>query len=85
MKNEPAFPCEHQAAGLLRNNFTGLSKREWMAGLAMQNLQNVLLRKSGHDLLARMCETQGTKESEMAIAFAAVKQAAALLAALEEK
>jgi hypothetical protein len=28
-------------------NNGGLSKREWIAGLAMQNLQNVFLRKSG--------------------------------------
>lgn len=32
----------------------GMTKREYFAGLAMQNLQNVLLRRSGHAILEKL-------------------------------
>lgn len=59
----------------------GITKREWFAGLAMQNLQNVLLRKSGEDqlraLLAAHKDRAGSPEE--LIAMLAVVQADCLI------
>lgn len=57
-----------------------LSIREYFAGLAMQNIQNVLLRKSGEDLLNEAAQKvciSGNKEK--VIARLAVLQADALI------
>lgn len=80
---EAAFPqvgipsCE----GIL---IDGLSKREYFAGLAMQNLQNVLLRKSGQEKLNKCLRANDTMDVYEVIAMEAVAFADALLKELEE-
>jgi hypothetical protein len=63
-----------------------LTKREYFAALAMQNLQNVLWRKSGTDLLTTLKKLYENVHPgytpytiEMVIAWAAAEQADALL------
>lgn len=75
-KNEPAFPRVIDANG---NWLDGLSKREWLAGLAMQGLL-----ASEH--LACALTTQGKTKEEAAniIAEAAVQNTDALLTQLEK-
>jgi len=62
----------------------GLSKREWLAGLAMQNLQNVFLRKSGEQLLKNLCLAHGC-DTRSVIAKEAVLFADALLLELSKE
>lgn len=63
---------------------TGLTKRELFAAMAMMNLQNVLLRKSGEQLLKEMSDYYQSECSDHVIACAAVEQADALIKALAE-
>lgn len=62
-----------------------LTKRERFAGLAMQNLQNVLLRKSGEKLMEMYMTEYSDASKVEVIAELAVIQADALLAVLERK
>lgn len=62
--------------------FEGISKREYFAALAMQNLQNVLMRKSNRDLLENYKLQAGTTSPMLTIARCAVAQADALIDAL---
>lgn len=57
----------------------GLTKREYFAGLAMQNLQNVLLRKSNLNIMEQLKQDLGLDDGPKVIAACAVKQADALL------
>lgn len=61
----------------------GLTKREYFAGLAMQNLQNVLLRKSGQEMLQAFMAQLGCNLGSAVIAKLAVIQADALIAELD--
>lgn len=62
----------------------GLSKREFFAGLAMMNLQNVFLRKSGRDLMVELMKYHQTESAREALALEAVAHADALLEALSD-
>jgi hypothetical protein len=67
----------------------GLSKRELFAAMAMQNLQNVLLRKSGETQLSELLTIQEQATAKPAcasdvIAKMACIQADALIAELEK-
>ena len=62
-----------------------LSKREHFAGLAMQNIQNVLLRKSGHEIVSGLKEELKIDKTTELIARLAVIQADALLEALKSE
>lgn len=77
-----AFP-QYGRVGEAEKATGGLTKREYFAGLAMQNLQNVLLRKSGEVALERLKVVLG-KDGPATIATCAVQQADALIAALRE-
>lgn len=57
----------------------GISKREYFAGLAMQNLQNVLWRKSGHVLFETMKELLDERSAPRVIARLAIEQADILI------
>ena len=84
--NEPAFSAkELRTHGYTEymHFYTGLTKREYFAGLAMQNLQNVLLRRSSDNRPA--LDKVSSLEMTQAIAAYAVGQADALLAELEKK
>lgn len=59
-----------------------LTKREHFAGLAMQGLQNVLLRKSNQERLAEAKRLTGILDGPPLIAFLACQQADALIAEL---
>lgn len=72
-KTKPNSPC---------NGSNGLTVREYFAGLAMQNLQNVLLRKSGEVQLKAQMDLHGVFRAERVIAQLAVEQADALIEAL---
>lgn len=72
-KTEPNSPC---------NGSNGLTVREYFAGLAMQNLQNVLLRKSGENLMADFKRALPGMSSYEVISWCAVQQADALIEAL---
>ena len=56
-----------------------LTKREYFAGLAMQNLQNVLLRKSGAPSLAQYGSILETVDEWQTISRLAVMHADALI------
>lgn len=64
-----------------------LTKRELFAALAMMNIQNVALRKSGRDYMADLIEKHNTlglpRGVKKAVALEAVEQADELIAALE--
>lgn len=62
--------------------FQGLTKREYFAALAMQNLQNVLLRKSGSELLEQHRNRHPELSITETIALLAVKQADSLIKVL---
>jgi hypothetical protein len=74
--NESAFPVDP---------YWGLTKREYFAGLAMQNLQNVLLRKSGNALALEMQEAYRCNGPMELIAILACKQADYLIEKLNEE
>lgn len=57
----------------------GLTKREYFAGLAMQNLQNVLMRASGAKALETLKKVSGKEFPEEVIAMLAVVQADCLI------
>lgn len=59
-----------------------LTKREYFAGLAMQNLQNVLLRKSGIEMLETLKKEFKVDCGPELIALLAVVQADHLINAL---
>lgn len=71
--DRPAFPAAHGIP-------SGLTKREFFAGLAMLNLQNVLLRDRAQGRLEAWMRTfECEDDPETAIAKLAVRQADALL------
>jgi len=77
----PAFPQPD-------NGYSGLTKREHFAAMAMLNLQNVFLRKSNAgalaDLVNHMTEARGyAVDPETVIASMAVIQADALIEELK--
>lgn len=78
-RNRSAFPS---ADGSHLTYRMGLTKREYFAGLAMQNLQNVLLRESGEQLLGGLLAKHGVSRVATAIALEAVAQADALIEVL---
>lgn len=65
----------------------GLTKREYFAALAMQNLQNVLLRESGRKIIDMRRNSRGDLGLHAfdLIALEAVDQADALIKALNLK
>lgn len=66
-------------------NNGGLSKREWLAGLAMQNVQNVFLRRSNKETLQGAMQYHGTNSVHKTIAKEALMFADALLAELAKE
>lgn len=80
MKNDPTFPILHAN---VEKYMRGLTKREYFAGLAMMNLQNVLMRKSNAALMEVYRDAFEEKDDPAIIAELAVEQADALIAALE--
>lgn len=80
MKNEPAFPVEitvnedGSRSGMQTGNSsgweTGLSKREWFAGMAMQGLlSNARLWQNLEDYQGNMLEWIGSQALEYADAI----------------
>lgn len=91
MKNdEEAFPTHHDGSSYGRDGNLikpgvlkgGLTKREYFAAMAMQNLQNVLLRKSGEKALEDLKNKLNLPSGPDVIAQCAVRQADALIKAL---
>lgn len=76
--NEPAFPCSDAIIKL------GLTKREYLAGLAMQAIVSSIDSEENYQRLKGHASARGLKVSQW-IANDAVKQADAILAALTDK
>lgn len=65
-------------------NESPLTKREYFAAMAMLNIQNVMLRKSGLNQLIGLKSRHQTKSVHEAIALEAVEQANFLIEALNK-
>ena len=63
----------------------GLTKLEYFSGLAMQNIQNVLLRKSGQPQLLEAMKKYNIETAHEVIAREAVEFAKALIKELEKE
>lgn len=83
MRDDMAFP-QMKKMGDVKQETGGLTKREYFAGLAMMNLQNVLHRKSGESALESYRALLGKQDTETVIAKLAVDQADALIVELEK-
>ncbi len=73
---------------MIRNDSSvllNLTIREYFAGLAMQNLQNVLIRKSGQALVIKLAEVHNSDSLTEIIAIEAVRQADELIKQLNKE